>query len=77
MHANRQRLDAANEVGFKSCLLANDLHPVKAVHDLLPDNAKLHFSESVAHAPVDAKAEGHVMSCVRSINDQSVRVLMN
>ena len=77
MYANRQRLDAANEVGFESCLFAKDLHPTEAIHNLLPDNAKLHLSESVAHAPMDAKAEGHVVSRVGPINDQSVRILMN
>ncbi len=77
MYANRQRLDAANKVGFKPCLFANDLHPAEAVHNLFPNNAKLHLCESVAHAPMNAKAEGYVVSRVSSINDQSVRILMN
>ena len=77
MYANRKRLDAANEVGFKPCLFANDLNPTEAVHDLFPNNAKLHLCESIAHAPMDAKAEGHVVPGVGPINDQSVRILMN
>ena len=77
MKANRQLLDSPNEVGFEPCFLANDLDPTEAFHNLLPDNAKLHLCESVAHAAMDPEAEGHVVSGVDPINDQSIRVLMN
>jgi hypothetical protein len=50
-------LNAAHEVGLYSLRLTYKFNKTEALHDLLPQNAQLHFRQAIAHATMDAKAE--------------------
>src|SRR5262249_29613247 len=59
---DRQRADAADEVGIETARRARDLELEVALQDLLPQNFQLHFRQSIADAAMDAGAEGQMLA---------------
>ena len=62
VNAHRYLFDASDKVVRQTGDLANDLDGVEALHDLLPQHAKLELGHPVAHTAVYAKTKSNVRS---------------
>src|SRR5213595_1154046 len=66
---------AQDEVGDGPFGFADDLDAGEALQDLLPKHAQLKLGGAVAHAAVDAEAEGDVVPGTRPVDEEVVRPL--
>src|SRR5436189_998398 len=69
---DRQRADAAQEVGVVPHRLADDLGLELALQHLAPQDLELQLGEAVADAAVDAGAEREVLAHLRALDAERV-----
>src|SRR5258708_3049228 len=62
VHPRRHRLVALDEIGAHAPGLAHHFDAREAPEDFLPHHPQLHLGEALAHAAVDAEAEGNVLA---------------
>ena len=70
---DRQLFVAFHEARLHSYRVASHLDVLEALHDLFPDNAKLHLGKTVAHTTVNAESERDVVTGVRPVDGELVR----
>ena len=58
MKPDWQRRVAAHKIGEHALRFSDDLDLREALEDFLPQNAQLHFPETVTHAAVNTETEG-------------------
>ena len=64
-----------HEARIEPLLRTHDFHHPEARQDFLPENSELHLGQAIAHAAVDAEAEGQVVARIRAIDAERVRIL--
>ncbi len=72
LNPDRQRADAADEVGVEPHRRSDDLDAEVALQHLLPQDPDLHLGQSVANAAMDAGAEGEMLARLRPPDDEAV-----
>src|SRR5215471_6739456 len=72
---DRQRADAADEVGIEPHRRTRDLELEVAFQDLLPQNFQLHLRQSIADTAMDAGAERQMLARPGSPDDEALGLL--
>src|ERR1035441_8693229 len=75
VHQYRQFGIAFDKTGVDTLRFTNHLHGVKSLHDFFPHDTQLHFSQAVAHAAVNSKAEAQVLSRIGTIDPEFIGAL--
>ncbi len=70
--APRQRGAAGTEVGIQAPRFAGKLDAREAFQDLLPEDLQLQLGQAIAHAAMDAEAEGDVLARPGTVDDELV-----
>src|SRR4051812_47779937 len=65
---------ALDETGADPAGFFQDLDPVEALEDLLPDHAKLHLGQAIADTAVDAETEAEVLARPFAVDDEPLRL---
>ena len=72
---NREIGIASDKVRMYALLRPNHLDMAEAIHNLLPQDAQLHLGQAIAHAAMNPKPKGNVMTGVGAIYDEVICLL--